>query len=73
MANEKITTIKLKKDTKGRLEKLRIHKRESYDEIIQSILNVFNLCRVNPEKAQARLLSIEKAIKRNAQIVEKKD
>ena len=37
MAN-KITTLKLEQETKQRLEKLREHKRETYDEIIRKII-----------------------------------
>ena len=55
-----ITTIKLTNETKSRLEKLRIHKRESYDEIVQSMLSLLGLCRANPEKAQRRLIVIER-------------
>ena len=55
-----ITTIKLTNETKSRLEKLRIHKRESYDEIVQSMLSLLGLCRANPEKAQRRLMMIER-------------
>ena len=34
----KITTIKLLEETKLRIEKLREHKRESYDDILKKIL-----------------------------------
>ena len=67
----KITTIKLKNETKDRLDKLRIHKRESYDEILQSMLNILNTCRVNPERARAKLIGIERTAKRNAKIIDK--
>ncbi|MBI2452351.1 hypothetical protein HYV50_04730 [Candidatus Pacearchaeota archaeon] len=63
----KITTIKLCKETKSRLEKLRIHKRETYDEIVQGILNILNLTRINPEMAQKKLISIEKQRKINGE------
>lgn len=62
MAKEEITTIKLKKQTKTRLEKLRVHKRETYEEILQSMLGILNLCRSDPEKAQEKLVAIEKKI-----------
>jgi len=48
MANDKITTIKLNKDTKARLEHLREHKSESYDEIINKSLNILNIARRSP-------------------------
>ena len=48
----KVTTIKLLEETKLRIEKLREHKRESYDDILRKILYVLNLARDNPEKAK---------------------
>ncbi len=63
MKNDKtnnITTIKLLKETKERLDKLRGHKRETYDDILQELLSILNLARVSPEKAKAKLISIER-------------
>lgn len=51
----KVTTIKLLEETKLRIEKLREHKRESYDEILRKILYVLNLARDEPEKAKKTL------------------
>ena len=48
----KITTIKLLEETKNRIEKLREHKRESYDDILRKILYVLNTARDSPEKAK---------------------
>jgi len=48
----KITTIKLLEETKLRIEKLREHKRESYDSILRKILYVLNVARDDPEKAR---------------------
>lgn len=56
----KITTIKVDRDTKLRLDKLRVHPKESYDEIIQKILYVLNLCKSNPFEARSRLIAIDK-------------
>lgn len=50
--NGKITTIKLLDETKSRLEKLREHKRESYDDILRKILYVLNVARDEPDKAK---------------------
>ena len=55
-----ITTIKLQKNTKIRLDKLKKHKRESYDESIQNILEILNICRINPEKAKSKLVEIDR-------------
>lgn len=54
-----ITTIKLQKKTKSRLDKFRIYKRETYEEILQKILELLNTCRIHPEKAKAKLIEIE--------------
>jgi len=56
----KITTVKLTKTTKQRIDKIRVHKRDSYDEILQRILNILNDCRIAPERARAKLRSIER-------------
>jgi len=58
--SSEITTIKLKKSTKERIEKLRIYPRETYDEILQKIMNILNICKKNPERAKAKLHSIDK-------------
>ena len=60
MSKEEITTIKLNKSTKLRIDKLRMHKRETYDEILQSLLDILNICRINPQKAQIKLIRMEK-------------
>ena len=54
----KITTIKLLEATKLRIEKLREHKRESYDDILRKILYVLNTARDSPEKAKRILEKI---------------
>ena len=48
----KITTIKLLEETKLRIEKLREHRRESYDDILRKILYVLNAARESPEKSK---------------------
>lgn len=57
----KITTIKLDKETKSRLDKLKVHPKESYDEILQKILYILNLCKSGSNEARTRLLAIDKA------------
>ena len=61
---EKITTIKLLEETKLRIEKLREHKRESYDDILRKVLYVLNVARESPEKAKRVLEKIEDLRKR---------
>ena len=51
----KITTMKVVEETKIRLERLREHKRESYDDILRKILYVLNISREDPEKARRTL------------------
>ncbi|MCK5449484.1 hypothetical protein KAI32_01320 [Candidatus Pacearchaeota archaeon] len=48
----KVTTIKLVEETKIRLEKLREHKGESYNDILKKILYILNVARDDPEKAK---------------------
>lgn len=61
-----ITTIKLDKKTKDRLDKLRVYKRETYDEVVQSMLDILNICRANPERARARLIGLDRARKKGS-------
>lgn len=63
--SEKITTIKLLEETKNRLEKLREHKKESYDDILKKILYVLNIARDDPEKAKRTLERIEEIKEQN--------
>lgn len=50
-----ISTIKLSKHTKERLSKLKVYKSETFEEIIESMLNTLNTCKQDPEKARAAL------------------
>jgi hypothetical protein len=59
----KITTIKLYEETKVRLDKLKIHPKESYDELMQKILYILSLCKSGSNEARARLLAIDSARK----------
>ncbi len=60
MVNEEITTIKLHKKTKERLEKLRVYQRESYEEILGKMLDILNLVRIEPERARAKLINLDR-------------
>ena len=62
----KITTIKLGKETKERVDKFRVYRRETYDEILQKLLEILNLCRASPERARARLISIDRQKRRQS-------
>jgi hypothetical protein len=59
---DKITTIKLDKKTKDRLEHLREHK-ETYNEIINKALNILNICLKNPYLANKILRDMERGRK----------
>jgi hypothetical protein len=56
----KITTIKLSHTTKERLEKLRVYRRETYEEILEKMLSTLNLLRQNPEQARSKILSLDR-------------
>ncbi|MFW5872161.1 MAG: DUF7557 family protein [bacterium] len=59
-----ITTIKLQKQTKERLDKLKEHKRESYDEILKKLLYILNTIRADPDRANFILDRIDDNRKR---------
>ncbi len=58
IVDSKITTVKLTEETKNRLEKLKEHKKESFDDILKKILYVLNTVREEPEKAKKILEKI---------------
>lgn len=62
--NSKITTIKMRKETKERLDHLKEFERETYDEIIKKILYILNMVRGTPENARRVLRKIDFKIKR---------
>lgn len=62
--NLEITTIKLKKITKERLDHVKEHERESYDEVINKALNILNICVKNPLLAGRVLRNMEATKKR---------
>lgn len=61
----KTTTIKLSKEIKGRIDHLRVYPKESYGDILERILEILNICRVNPARARGRLVMIERQRKMN--------
>ncbi len=65
-----ITTIKLEKATKARLDKLKEHEKESYNQVLKKILHILNLVRKNPYSGNKFLQNIDKNIKRK-QVFEK--
>jgi hypothetical protein len=63
------TTIKLNKETKERLDNLKEYRRETYEELLQKILQILNLCKISPAKARFKLISIDRKRKRETKIV----
>ncbi len=59
-----ITTIKIEKKTKQRLERLKEHPRETYEQILRKVLYILNLSKNNPEKAQRIFKKIDSVIKK---------
>ncbi len=57
------TTIKISRETKQRLDNLKEHEKESYNEIIRKILYILNLIRKNPSLGNNALNKIDKTIK----------
>ena len=61
---DEITTIKISKETKSRLSKLKEYDRETFDEVLKKILFILNTCRKDPEKSREILEKIDNMIKR---------
>lgn len=66
-----ITTIKITKDTRERLNKLKEYERETFNDILNKMFYVLNTCKKTPEKAQKILNNIDKRIKKR-QIMNKR-
>ena len=65
-----ITTIKIERATKSRLDKLKEDKGESYNGLIKKMLYVLNVVRKNPDSARKILNKIDSNIKRK-QVINK--
>jgi len=59
-----ITTIKIHKGTKERLDRLKEYPRETYEEVLRKVLFIMNLSKKNPEKAQMAFKKIDRVISR---------
>jgi predicted DNA-binding protein len=62
--NSKITTLKLQKETKERLDKLKEYTKETYEELLRKLLHILNTVKVDPEKAQGILKNIDELRKK---------
>ena len=58
-----ITTIKIVKKTKERLDHLKENSNETYDEVINKALNILNICLSKPLLANKLLRDIERSRK----------
>ena len=72
VSNGKITTIKLSESTKSRIDHLKLYPRETYEEIMQRILEILNITRSSPERAKMQLIKLDKERKRNLGLKEEK-
>jgi len=61
---KEITTIKIHKGTKTRLDRLKEHERETYEQVLRKILFILNTSKKNPEKAQRIFNKIDSVIKK---------
>ena len=59
-----ITTIKIHKETKQRLSRLKEHERETYEEVIRKMLYILNRTRKDPVSSNRLLSKIDKNIQR---------
>lgn len=67
-----ITTIKLDKETKERLTRLKEHERETYNQVIKKVLYVLNKIRKDPVSANRILQKIDNNIGRRKSYSEEK-
>ena len=60
----RITTMKIERETKKRLDRLKEHERETYNQVIKKILHILNIFRKDPLLGNKMLINIDKQIKR---------
>jgi predicted transcriptional regulator len=58
------TTIKIRQDTKGQLDRFREYKNESYDEVIRKVVFIAKSTENEPELSREAMEAIEKARER---------
>jgi hypothetical protein len=67
----KITTIKISTETRSRLMNIKEYDRETYNELINKLFYIVNVCKNDPFKAQKILENLDKRIKRKVVIKKK--
>ncbi len=70
---EAITTIKIYRETKERLDKLKEYARESYEEVLRKMFFIINSLKKDPLQAQKILDKIDSAIKSKGKYTEVSD
>ena len=56
---EEATTIKLSKKTKERLSNFKVYPHETFEEAIIKMFDIINMCKINPQEANRKLLQID--------------
>jgi len=64
MVDMNVSTIKLHTGTKGKLDKYREYKNESYDEVINKLVYIADNCKKSPKLSAETIDAIESARKR---------
>ena len=64
MENADISTVKIYKKTKSKLDNYREYKNESYDEVINKLVYIADNCSKNPKLSTQTIHEIESARKR---------
>lgn len=59
-----VTTIKLGKKTKEKLNEFKQYKNESYDEVVRKLLYVAKMVKKKPQLSKKTIIEIEEARKR---------
>jgi len=59
MDNQEFTTIKISKATKARLDNMKSHRRETYEEVIVKNIEILNSFKSNPSEGLRKLKNIE--------------
>ncbi len=72
MKNSSITTIKIHKETKERLDKLKENPRETYEEILKKILFILNTIKSDPQKARNLINRVDISRKQYTEVYLKK-
>jgi predicted ATP-dependent protease len=59
-----VCTIRLRRKTKSYLDKYREYRNESYDEVVQKLVNIADMCKNEPELSRDAVERIERARQR---------